>query len=233
MMIVENEIGERTMQLQGIHHLTAITANAKGNHDFYTQFLGLRLVKKTPVAGLDSNFIMLGEVQVIANKLLDMPSPRSGMATAVFGGCLVVFGGQDASGFSNTEVRLFDMLRNLWVPAFTPLGTTPAPRASAVLALLPAADKCFDLATDAGFPRICDLSAIISNCDSNDDAAEDMTSPIGTCELIMSDRSDWMNMRTRTQLLDPAKPRFRTVSKFVGMGRPPVSHHAFRSVPER
>jgi glyoxalase family protein len=35
------------MQLTGIHHLTAVTANAPGNHDFYTQKLGMRLVKKT------------------------------------------------------------------------------------------------------------------------------------------------------------------------------------------
>ena len=35
------------MQLTGIHHLTAVTANAPGNHDFYTRTLGLRLVKKT------------------------------------------------------------------------------------------------------------------------------------------------------------------------------------------
>ena len=35
------------MQLTGIHHLTAITANASANHDFYTRVLGLRLVKKT------------------------------------------------------------------------------------------------------------------------------------------------------------------------------------------
>ena len=35
------------MQLTGIHHLTAISANAKGNVDFYTASLGLRLVKKT------------------------------------------------------------------------------------------------------------------------------------------------------------------------------------------
>lgn len=35
------------MQLHGIHHLTAITADARGNHQFYTQALGLRLVKKT------------------------------------------------------------------------------------------------------------------------------------------------------------------------------------------
>jgi glyoxalase family protein len=35
------------MQLHGIHHLTAITADAKANHHFYTAILGLRLVKKT------------------------------------------------------------------------------------------------------------------------------------------------------------------------------------------
>jgi glyoxalase family protein len=35
------------MQLTGIHHLTAITANPSTNLAFYTQTLGLRLVKKT------------------------------------------------------------------------------------------------------------------------------------------------------------------------------------------
>ena len=35
------------MQLTGIHHLTAISANARGNVDFYTRQLGMRLVKKT------------------------------------------------------------------------------------------------------------------------------------------------------------------------------------------
>lgn len=33
--------------LTGIHHLTAVTANAAGNHDFYTRTLGMRLVKRT------------------------------------------------------------------------------------------------------------------------------------------------------------------------------------------
>src|SRR5690348_11584182 len=36
-----------TMQLTGIHHLTAISAKAKGNVEFYTKVLGMRLVKKT------------------------------------------------------------------------------------------------------------------------------------------------------------------------------------------
>jgi glyoxalase family protein len=35
------------MQLLGFHHLTAVTADARRNHEFYTQTLGLRLVKKT------------------------------------------------------------------------------------------------------------------------------------------------------------------------------------------
>jgi glyoxalase family protein len=35
------------MQLEGIHHITAITGDAQRNLDFYTRVLGLRLVKKT------------------------------------------------------------------------------------------------------------------------------------------------------------------------------------------
>lgn len=35
------------MQLGGIHHLTAITADARRNHAFYTGTLGMRLVKKS------------------------------------------------------------------------------------------------------------------------------------------------------------------------------------------
>lgn len=35
------------MQLHGIHHVTAVTGDVKMNKDFYTQLLGLRLVKKS------------------------------------------------------------------------------------------------------------------------------------------------------------------------------------------
>ena len=35
------------MDLLGIHHLTAISADIRGNHLFYTQVLGLRLVKRS------------------------------------------------------------------------------------------------------------------------------------------------------------------------------------------
>jgi len=35
------------MQLTGLHHLTAVSADAPGNHRFYTGTLGLKLVKRT------------------------------------------------------------------------------------------------------------------------------------------------------------------------------------------
>jgi len=34
-------------EILGIHHVTAVTAKARENHQFYTQVLGMRLVKKT------------------------------------------------------------------------------------------------------------------------------------------------------------------------------------------
>lgn len=38
---------DQALQLTGFHHLTAVTAKAAENHAFYTQVLGLRLVKKS------------------------------------------------------------------------------------------------------------------------------------------------------------------------------------------
>src|SRR3982751_4877074 len=35
------------MKLEGIHHVTSITADAQANVDFYAGVLGLRMVKKT------------------------------------------------------------------------------------------------------------------------------------------------------------------------------------------
>src|ERR671939_1158532 len=35
------------MRLEGIHHITAITGDARRNVDFYTRVLGLRLVAKS------------------------------------------------------------------------------------------------------------------------------------------------------------------------------------------
>ena len=42
-----SRLAEVSMQLQGIHHITAITGDAPRNLDFYTRVLGLRLVAKT------------------------------------------------------------------------------------------------------------------------------------------------------------------------------------------
>ncbi|WP_417308382.1 ring-cleaving dioxygenase [Devosia sp.] len=36
-----------TLELKGIHHLTAITAQAPRNADFYTRVMGMRMIKKT------------------------------------------------------------------------------------------------------------------------------------------------------------------------------------------
>ena len=38
---------QRTVRLEGVHHITLITGDAPRNVDFYTRVLGLRLVKKT------------------------------------------------------------------------------------------------------------------------------------------------------------------------------------------
>src|SRR5690348_3730761 len=38
---------EDCMELRGIHHLTAISAAIRDNHRFYTQTLGMRLVKRS------------------------------------------------------------------------------------------------------------------------------------------------------------------------------------------
>src|ERR1700724_78720 len=41
------EGGSAGPTLPGLHHVTAITGDARGNLDFYTRVLGMRLVKKT------------------------------------------------------------------------------------------------------------------------------------------------------------------------------------------
>ena len=39
--------GDCALRLEGLHHVTAVTADAPGNHAFYTGVLGMRMVKKT------------------------------------------------------------------------------------------------------------------------------------------------------------------------------------------
>src|SRR5436309_15931018 len=45
--IRRNKSTRLAMQLTGIHHLTAISADAPGNRRFYTGTMGMRLAKKT------------------------------------------------------------------------------------------------------------------------------------------------------------------------------------------
>jgi glyoxalase family protein len=44
---INDDTKENFMELTGLHHVTAVTGDAPGNLAFYTQTLGLRLVKKT------------------------------------------------------------------------------------------------------------------------------------------------------------------------------------------
>ncbi len=73
------------MQLTGIHHLTAITANAGRNHHFYTHTLGMRLVKKT-VNQDDVSAYHLFYADALASPgtdltFFDWPSPRERRGT--------------------------------------------------------------------------------------------------------------------------------------------------------
>ena len=47
------------MQLEGLHHVTAITGDASLNVAFYTQVLGLHLVKKTVSQPIISSTAMI------------------------------------------------------------------------------------------------------------------------------------------------------------------------------
>jgi hypothetical protein len=122
---------------------------------------------KTAFAGAyatwDQNRIVLGEVQVIANKLLNMPAARTGAAVSRYAGCMVIFGGADAYGYRLNDLRFFDMLRNIWLPPFPTIGTTPSARAFSTFLLLPP--------TQAGAPS---NSLVVfggsSNVDSRNDA---------------------------------------------------------------
>ncbi len=49
-------LGEGTVQLQGIHHVTAITGDAVGNVDFYTRVLEARANAKSAIQGTTSPF---------------------------------------------------------------------------------------------------------------------------------------------------------------------------------
>ncbi len=73
------------MQLTGIHHLTAISANAPGNKRFYTGTLGMRMVKKT-VNQDDTSAYHLFYADALANPgtdltFFDWPAPAERRGT--------------------------------------------------------------------------------------------------------------------------------------------------------
>jgi glyoxalase family protein len=73
------------LTLGGFHHLTAITANAPGNLDFYTRVLGLRLVKKTVNQDDTTAYhLFYGDGAASPgsdNTFFDWPAPREGRGT--------------------------------------------------------------------------------------------------------------------------------------------------------
>jgi len=73
------------MQLTGIHHLTAISANAPGNKRFYTGTMGMRMVKKT-VNQDDTSAYHLFYADALARPgtdltFFDWPAPREQRGT--------------------------------------------------------------------------------------------------------------------------------------------------------
>jgi glyoxalase family protein len=46
-MYIKTDPSEEHMQLTGIHHLTAVSADIRGNFRFYTEVMGMRLVKRS------------------------------------------------------------------------------------------------------------------------------------------------------------------------------------------
>jgi glyoxalase family protein len=97
------------MQLLGLHHVTAVTANARGNHAFYTDTLGMRLVKKT-VNQDDVSAYHLFYADALANPgsdltFFDWPvAPEQRGARSVSRTALRV-GGEAALGFWRDRLR--------------------------------------------------------------------------------------------------------------------------------
>ena len=67
------------MQLHGIHHLTAVTADARGNHDFYTRVLGMRL--EIFGAELEGMVRLLALMPGVGNPSVTLPSQGCAVST--------------------------------------------------------------------------------------------------------------------------------------------------------
>src|SRR3954452_13315473 len=74
------------MQLQGLHHVTMVTGDARRNVDFYADLLGLRMVKKTVNFDQpDAYHLYFGDEQGAPGSILtwfEFPGARPGRAGA-------------------------------------------------------------------------------------------------------------------------------------------------------
>lgn len=98
------------MQLTGLHHVTAVTANAPGNHAFYTDVLGMRLVKKT-VNQDDVSAYHLFYADGLANPgsdltFFDWPMQREGRGAGSISRTMLRVNGEAALGYWRNRFRL-------------------------------------------------------------------------------------------------------------------------------
>jgi len=89
------------MRLEGLHHVTAITADAPRNVDFYAGTLGLRFVADNDLGVLDHD-VTLPDGAVVRNPFRVLPNDRG--SEAVF----TVFrrDGMDAAAFEADAVAV-------------------------------------------------------------------------------------------------------------------------------
>jgi len=97
------------MQLLGLHHVTAVTANARGNHAFYTDTLGMRLVKKT-VNQDDVSAYHLFYADGLANPgsdltFFDWPAQREGRGSRSVSRTALRVAGETALGFWRDRLK--------------------------------------------------------------------------------------------------------------------------------
>lgn len=101
------------MLIKGIHHISAHTASAKENYDFYTKVLGMRLVKKTVNQDAPSMYHLFygDEVGNPGTELTFFEIPMMG---ATHGG---------TNSISNTSLRVAsDAALDYWIKRFDELG---------------------------------------------------------------------------------------------------------------
>ena len=97
------------MQLLGLHHVTAVTADARGNHAFYTDTLGMRLVKKT-VNQDDVSAYHLFYADGLANPgtdltFFDWPVEREGRGSRSVSRTALRVAGEAALGYWRDRLR--------------------------------------------------------------------------------------------------------------------------------